>query len=80
MFHFGIYRHSFQLGCQKDHILALYSLLCSLMVYRLTPKVLQLNFMLMIPSYTNCIQMRITFSHATSERGQGSRKLGTIMA
>ena len=40
--------------CLKDLTSALYSLLSSLMTYHVIPNLLQLNFMLMMPSYTNC--------------------------
>ena len=42
------------LGCHKDLTSGLYSLWCLLMTYHLTPNQLQLNFMLMTPSYINC--------------------------
>ena len=40
--------------CHKDLTSALYSLLSSLMTYHVIPNLLQLNFMLMMHSYTNC--------------------------
>ena len=45
---------SLQLRCHKDLTSGLYSLWCLLMTYHLTPNRLQLNFMLMTPSYINC--------------------------
>ena len=51
----NLFRSPFQLGCRKDLTSALYSLWCSLMTYHLTPNRLQLNFMLITPSYINCI-------------------------
>ena len=50
----NLFQSQFQLGCHKDLTSGLYSLWCLLMTYHLTPNRLQLNFMLMTPSYINC--------------------------
>ena len=66
--------------CHKDLTSALYSLWSSLMTYHLTPNLLQLNFMLMMPSYTNCTPDAKNFLSCRCRTRLRQQKTGSIMA